>query len=118
MISSMTGYASATRETAIGNIAVELKTVNHRYLEFQTRMPEELRPLEPALRETGTEVAVLGSIPIDVRLREGGDNGTPLVLADPDAPAAKELRTIAERLSSRARGLAGRQLGLSTVRHS
>src|SRR5512143_3168461 len=51
MISSMTGYASAARESAIGNIAVELKTVNHRYLEFQTRMPEELRPLEPALRE-------------------------------------------------------------------
>ncbi|MDX6274581.1 MAG: ATP-binding protein involved in chromosome partitioning [Frankiales bacterium] len=69
-------------------------------------------------RSTGTDVAVLGSIPIDVRLREGGDNGVPLVLADPDAPAAKELRAIAERLSSRARGLAGRQLGLATVRHS
>jgi ATP-binding protein involved in chromosome partitioning len=69
-------------------------------------------------RSTGTDVAVLGSIPIDVRLREGGDNGIPLVLADPDAPAAKELRAIAERLSSRARGLAGRQLGLATVRHS
>ena len=47
----MTGYASAARESAAGSIAVELKTVNHRYLEFQTRMPEELRPLEPALRE-------------------------------------------------------------------
>jgi ATP-binding protein involved in chromosome partitioning len=69
-------------------------------------------------RSTGTDVAVLGSIPIDVRLREGGDNGVPLVLADPDAPAAKELRAIAERLSSRARGLVGRQLGISTVRHS
>jgi ATP-binding protein involved in chromosome partitioning len=69
-------------------------------------------------RSTGTDVALLGSIPIDVRLREGGDNGTPLVLSDPDAPAAKELRAVAERLSSRARGLAGRQLGISTVRHS
>ena len=47
----MTGYASAARESAAGSIAVELKTVNHRYLEVQTRMPEELRPLEPALRE-------------------------------------------------------------------
>ncbi|HET7403711.1 MAG TPA: YicC/YloC family endoribonuclease, partial [Usitatibacter sp.] len=51
VIASMTGYASAARESAAGSIAVELKTVNHRYLEFQTRMPEELRPLEPALRE-------------------------------------------------------------------
>ena len=47
----MTGYASATRESAVGSLALELKTVNHRYLEFQTRIPEELRSLEPALRE-------------------------------------------------------------------
>jgi uncharacterized protein (TIGR00255 family) len=51
MISSMTGFAAAAVETAQGSLAVELKTVNHRYLEFQTRMPEELRPLEPAMRE-------------------------------------------------------------------
>ncbi|HEX4781879.1 MAG TPA: YicC/YloC family endoribonuclease [Usitatibacter sp.] len=47
----MTGFAAAAVETAQGSLAVELKTVNHRYLEFQTRMPEELRPLEPAMRE-------------------------------------------------------------------
>jgi uncharacterized protein (TIGR00255 family) len=51
MISSMTGFAAAAVETAQGSLAVELKTVNHRYLEFQTRIPEELRPLEPAMRE-------------------------------------------------------------------
>jgi ATP-binding protein involved in chromosome partitioning len=64
---------------------------------------------------TGTSVPLLGSVPIDVRLREGGDVGHPLVLADPDAPAAKELRGIAERLGSRARGLVGRPLGLTPV---
>jgi uncharacterized protein (TIGR00255 family) len=51
MISSMTGFAAAAHESAQGSLAVELKTVNHRYLEFQTRIPEELRPLEPAMRE-------------------------------------------------------------------
>jgi uncharacterized protein (TIGR00255 family) len=51
MIASMTGFAAATQESAQGSLAVELKTVNHRYLEFQTRIPEELRPLEPAMRE-------------------------------------------------------------------
>ena len=51
MIASMTGFASATEETPQGSLAVDLKTVNHRYLEFQTRMPEEFRPLEPAMRE-------------------------------------------------------------------
>jgi uncharacterized protein (TIGR00255 family) len=51
MISSMTGFAAAAHESARGSLGVELKTVNHRYLEFQTRIPEELRPLEPAMRE-------------------------------------------------------------------
>jgi uncharacterized protein (TIGR00255 family) len=51
MIASMTGFAAATQESPQGSLAVELKTVNHRYLEFQTRIPEELRPLEPAMRE-------------------------------------------------------------------
>jgi len=51
MIASMTGFAAAAQESAHGSLAVELKTVNHRYLEFQTRIPEELRPLEPAMRE-------------------------------------------------------------------
>jgi len=51
MIASMTGFAASALETPQGSLAVEVKTVNHRYLEFQTRMPEELRPLEPAMRE-------------------------------------------------------------------
>ena len=47
----MTGFAAAVVETPHGSVSVELKTVNHRYLEFQTRIPEDLRALEPALRE-------------------------------------------------------------------
>jgi ATP-binding protein involved in chromosome partitioning len=62
---------------------------------------------------TGTTVPLLGQIPLDVRLREGGDNGTPLVLADPEAPAALALSNIAESLASSGRGLAGRMLSLS-----
>jgi ATP-binding protein involved in chromosome partitioning len=64
-------------------------------------------------RAVGAPVPLLGQVPIDVRLREGGDSGRPLVLDDPDAPAARELIGIAQRLGSRARGLAGRSLGLS-----
>ena len=64
-------------------------------------------------RTIGAPVPLLGQVPIDVRLREGGDAGLPLVLSDPDAPAAKELRRIAEQLGTRTRGLAGRSLGLS-----
>jgi ATP-binding protein involved in chromosome partitioning len=64
-------------------------------------------------RALGTTVPLLGQVPLDTRLREGGDAGAPIVLTDPDAPSAKELLGIADRLSGRARGLVGRSLGLS-----
>ncbi|WP_295695657.1 P-loop NTPase, partial [Lapillicoccus sp.] len=64
-------------------------------------------------RSIGADVPLLGQIPLDTRLREGGDNGTPVVLSDPDSPAAVALRGIARGLSTRARGLAGRSLGLT-----
>jgi ATP-binding protein involved in chromosome partitioning len=61
----------------------------------------------------GTNVPLLGKIPFDVALREGGDSGRPLVLSDPDAPASQVLRAIAEDLGRRPRGLAGVSLGLT-----
>jgi ATP-binding protein involved in chromosome partitioning len=64
---------------------------------------------------TGSDVPLLGEVPIDLRLRESGDQGMPLVLADPDAPAAAELIRIAHHIGGRSRSLAGRQLGLSPV---
>jgi ATP-binding protein involved in chromosome partitioning len=64
-------------------------------------------------RLSGTQVPLLGQVPIDVRLREGGDRGSPLVLGDPDSPAALALSKIADDLAGRGRGLAGRHLGLT-----
>ncbi|WP_244929509.1 P-loop NTPase [Nocardioides sp. W7] len=61
----------------------------------------------------GYDVPVLGRIPLDLSLREGGDVGKPIVESDPTAPAARELSGIAEKLSGRGRGLAGMQLGLT-----
>ena len=61
----------------------------------------------------GYDVPVLGEIPIDVSLREGGDSGKPIVESDPTSPGALVLIQIARRLSGRGRGLAGMQLGLS-----
>jgi len=61
----------------------------------------------------GYDVPVLGRIPLDERLRAGGDDGVPLVLSDPDAAAAVELTGVARNLTSRTRGLAGMQLGLT-----
>ena len=48
--------------------------------------------------------------------REGGDEGTPIVLADPDCASAQALRAVADKLSTRARGLAGMSLNISPVR--
>ncbi|MFC7219849.1 Mrp/NBP35 family ATP-binding protein [Streptomyces polyrhachis] len=71
------------------------------------------RVAEGLSKTTGTTVPVLGSIPIDVRLREGGDEGKPVVLSDPDSPAGAALRGIADKLSGRQRGLSGMSLGLT-----
>ena len=70
---------------------------------------------EALTRVTGAPVPLLGKVPIDVRLREGGDNGMPLVLSDPGSAVAQQLIDIATGLTRRSRGLAGRHLGLSPV---
>ncbi len=64
-------------------------------------------------RVLGHDVPLMAQIPVDVRLREGGDNGVPLVISEPDAEASKALRAVAERLTYRSRGLAGRSLNLT-----
>jgi ATP-binding protein involved in chromosome partitioning len=61
----------------------------------------------------GYDVPVLGEVPIDLSLREGGDSGKPVVEADPTSPSARALVAVAEKLSGRGRGLAGMQLGLT-----
>ncbi|PZF61392.1 sodium:proton antiporter [Curtobacterium sp. MCBD17_013] len=57
-------------------------------------------------------VPVLGSVPLSVALREGGDAGVPVVAAHPEDPAAVALTAVADRLVGMGRGLAGRKLGL------
>jgi ATP-binding protein involved in chromosome partitioning len=66
---------------------------------------------------TGTNVPLLGQIPIDQRIREGGDEGRPFVLSDPDSPASIALRGVADRLAQRQGSLVGRSLGLAPARH-
>ena len=68
-------------------------------------------------RGVGAKVPLLGQVPLDPTLREAGDNGNPLVVAKPDAPASKVLQDIAGKLSTRSRGLAGRLLSVSPAGH-
>jgi ATP-binding protein involved in chromosome partitioning len=67
-------------------------------------------------RLLGAKVPLLGQIPLETRVRESGDVGTPVVLSDPGSPAAAALLAVAEKLAVRSRGLAGMSLGLSPVR--
>jgi len=67
-------------------------------------------------RLIGAPVPLLGQVPLDAGLREGGDSGTPIVLSDPDSPAAVVLRAVAKGLAQRSRGLSGRSLGVSPVK--
>ena len=58
---------------------------------------------------------LLAQVPMDVKVREGGDDGLPVVLADPGSEAAVALSALARRLGRRSRGLAGRPLGVVPV---
>ena len=68
-IRSMTAYASGERSTRWGTLGCELRAVNHRFLELGTRLPEELRALEPALRERIAARVSRGKVDLTLRLR-------------------------------------------------
>ncbi|ALE74913.1 Mrp protein [Pseudonocardia sp. Ae168_Ps1] len=63
----------------------------------------------------GAPVPLLGQVPLEVALREGGDAGNPIVLGRPESGAAQALEGIAEKLTVRSRGLAGMSLNISPV---
>ncbi|MFI0796018.1 Mrp/NBP35 family ATP-binding protein [Micromonospora rubida] len=67
---------------------------------------------ESLTRTIGAQVPLLGQIPLDTRVREAGDAGNPIVLAEPESPAAKALDRIADRLAVRRESLLGKPLGL------
>ena len=62
MISSMTGYATHTHVTPHGTLSLELRAVNNRYLDVQLRLPDEFRPMEPAIREAITQKLKRGKV--------------------------------------------------------
>ncbi|MBB4737569.1 ATP-binding protein involved in chromosome partitioning [Actinoplanes octamycinicus] len=67
---------------------------------------------ESLTKTVGARVPLLGQIPLDTRVREAGDAGNPIVLADPEAPAAKALDGVADKLAVRRESLVGKPLGL------
>ena len=108
MIRSMTAFASGERATAWGTLGCELRAVNHRFLEVGVRLPEELRALEPALRERiGTRVA-RGKLDLTLRLRPP-ETGEALQL---DPARVDALAALAQALQARFPAL---QVGLTDL---
>lgn len=98
MIRSMTAFAAAERNTPWGMLACEVRAVNHRFLELGVRLPEELRLIEPMLRERiGAQVA-RGKVDVNMRLRSDASGARSLQL---DPLVLDRLGVIATELSSR-----------------
>jgi len=76
----MTGFAAVTRETEAGRLHVELRGVNSRFLDLQFRIPDELRTVEPALRELLAGGLVRGKVECRIGLaRPAADSRQPAI---------------------------------------
>jgi uncharacterized protein (TIGR00255 family) len=73
MIHSMTGYASASADSPQGRLSLELRSVNSRFLDVQFRVAEELRALEPVLRELIASRISRGKVDCRLFLNESAD---------------------------------------------
>jgi uncharacterized protein (TIGR00255 family) len=102
MIRSMTAFAAVERATAAGTLAVELRAVNHRYLELALRLPDELRTLEPMLREKIAAKVSRGKLDLGLRLRSSGDALRPLSVNE---ARVAQLSEVHNALSGRFAGL-------------
>lgn len=75
-IRSMTAFASGEATTPWGVLACELRSVNHRFLEIAARLPDDLRALEPALRERIGARIQRGKLDVSLRLRAAEGAGS------------------------------------------
>ncbi len=82
MLHSMTGFARQSAESEIGTLTWELRAVNHRYLDVQFRMPDELRPNEQAFRQQVTAVLHRGKVECALHYRRAFDQQAELQLND------------------------------------
>ncbi len=80
MLHSMTGFARQSAETAVGTLTWELRAVNHRYLDVQFRLPEELRPREQVLRQQVLHHLKRGKVECTLHYRRAFDQQTEMQL--------------------------------------
>jgi uncharacterized protein (TIGR00255 family) len=98
MLQSMTGYAAATAESPRGTLALELRSVNSRFLDLQMRVAEELRALEPALRELIVARIARGKVECRLSFVEGS---APAGAQHLNAAALAQLKALADEARKR-----------------
>ena len=98
MLRSMTAFASAEADTGHGSLVIELRSVNHRYLELGLRLPEELRALEALVRERVAAKLSRGKVDLGLRWKP----------AVADASAIEVDEALVTRLAETAQALAAK----------
>ncbi|KXU38939.1 hypothetical protein AXE65_10860 [Ventosimonas gracilis] len=97
MVQSMTAFASATRTGSFGTLSWDLRSLNHRYLEVQLRLPEVLRSIEALLRESLRQNLLRGKVDGSLRLDESGADSSLQI----DGKRADELIAVAREIAGR-----------------
>jgi uncharacterized protein (TIGR00255 family) len=110
-IISMTGFAAVSGEVPGGRFALELKSVNHRYLEFQTRMPEDIRSLEYTMRELVAGKMTRGKVDCRVTF-------TPVASRETLQPNDAALGALAEMQASILKKFDAQKLSVWEVMHA
>ena len=99
MLHSMTGFARASAEYAGGTLTWELRAVNHRYLDIQFKLPDELRPHEQALKQCVAATLRRGKVECTLNFRRDGEAGADIQLNEELVRVlARRLEDIAEEL--------------------
>jgi uncharacterized protein (TIGR00255 family) len=82
MLRSMTAFASAESDIGSGTLSIEIRSVNHRYLELGLRLPEELRSLEPQIRERVAAKLSRGKVDLGIRYKPAPTAASAIALDD------------------------------------
>ena len=97
---SMTAFSRATGQTPWGEITCELRSVNHRYLEINPRLAEEVRSLEPRVRDAIAKHLKRGRVDCTIRLQQqemwSGDIDVDMALIDKLVAVSQQVRDRAE----------------------
>lgn len=95
MLKSMTAYARQEEKLSWGSVSIELRSVNHRFLEMNIRMPDELRMMEIPVRTRIKEKLKRGKLDLSLQIQIQSDKQSPIAFnSDLAAQLAKSLHEI------------------------